>query len=42
VNDTYKIGPFEPTQAEIIAVLLFLTGIAGAVWLWRRAGKAGG
>lgn len=35
VNTTYDIAGFHPTQAELIAVGLMLTGI----WLWTRFGK---
>lgn len=36
VNVHYDLMGFKATQAEIIAVLLLLTGIAGWVVLWRR------
>lgn len=32
VNEVYEALPFQPTQAEIIAVALFLVGVAGVVW----------
>ncbi|MCC6723560.1 MAG: prolipoprotein diacylglyceryl transferase [Saprospiraceae bacterium] len=32
VNVTYKIAGFEPTQAEIIAVILFIIGVIGVIW----------
>lgn len=40
VNVTYKIAGFEPTQAEIIAVILFLIGVVGVIWRKRSAAKA--
>lgn len=39
VNATYKIAGFEPTQAEIIAVILFVIGVAGVIWRKRAAEK---
>jgi prolipoprotein diacylglyceryltransferase len=36
VNVKYEWLPGQPTQAEVIAVLLFLAGIIGAVWVWRK------
>ena len=36
VNVKYEWLPFQPTQAEIIAVILFLIGVSGVVWLWRK------
>lgn len=36
VNVKYEWMPLQPTQAEIIAVVLFLVGIAGVVWLKRK------
>jgi prolipoprotein diacylglyceryltransferase len=36
VNVRYEWLPFQPTQAEIIALALFLIGVAGMVWLQRR------
>jgi prolipoprotein diacylglyceryl transferase len=36
VNVRYEWLPFQPTQAEIIALALFLIGVAGVVWLQRR------
>lgn len=36
VNVRYEWLPGQPTQAEVIAVLLFLAGIIGAVWVWRK------
>lgn len=32
VNEVYEALPFQPTQAEIIAVALFLVGVAGVIW----------
>jgi phosphatidylglycerol:prolipoprotein diacylglycerol transferase len=32
VNEVYDSLPFQPTQAEIIAVILFIIGVAGAIW----------
>ncbi|MCU0345823.1 MAG: prolipoprotein diacylglyceryl transferase [Saprospiraceae bacterium] len=40
VNATYKIAGFEPTQAEIIAVVLFLIGVAGVIWRKRVHARA--
>lgn len=41
VNEVYEALPFQPTQAEIIAVALFLVGIAGVIWRKRTyAGTA--
>jgi prolipoprotein diacylglyceryl transferase len=39
VNVKYEWLPGQPTQAEVIAVLLFLAGIVGAVLLWRKNRK---
>jgi prolipoprotein diacylglyceryl transferase len=36
VNVKYESLPFQPTQAEIIAVALFLIGVGGVVWLRRN------
>ncbi len=36
VNVTYDFLPFQPTQAEIISLLLVFTGIAGVVWLKKK------
>ncbi len=36
VNVKYEWMPFQPTQAEIIALLLFLIGIGGIIWLRRK------
>ncbi len=36
VNEKYESLPFQPTQAEIIAVVFFLIGIGGLVWLRRK------
>lgn len=36
VNSEFDLGFMRATQAEIIAVLLFLTGICGAWWLWTK------
>jgi prolipoprotein diacylglyceryl transferase len=38
VNVRYEWMPFQPTQAEFVAVILFLIGVIGMVWLW-RSGK---
>ena len=40
VNTKYEWMPFQPTQAEVIAVILFIIGVCGAIWLWRKKGKA--
>ena len=32
VNEVYESLPFQPTQAEIIAVIFFFLGIAGVIW----------
>jgi prolipoprotein diacylglyceryl transferase len=40
VNTKYEWMPFQPTQAEVIAVILFVIGVCGAIWLWRKKGKA--
>ncbi len=40
VNVEYDWLPFKPTQAEIIAVLLFVAGIIGVIWLRSRAKRA--
>ncbi len=37
VNIRYDWLPFNPTQAEIVSIALFLIGIIGVVWLYRRA-----
>ncbi|HFA48958.1 MAG TPA: hypothetical protein ENJ95_08075 [Bacteroidetes bacterium] len=36
VNVKYEWMPFQPTQGELIAVIIFLSGIIGAVFLWRK------
>ncbi|MBI5915959.1 MAG: prolipoprotein diacylglyceryl transferase [Bacteroidetes bacterium] len=36
VNVKYEWLPGQPTQAEVIAVLFFLAGVIGAVWVWRK------
>lgn len=36
VNVTYDWLPFEPTQAEVISLLLIVVGIVGMVWLKRK------
>jgi prolipoprotein diacylglyceryl transferase len=36
VNVEYEWLPFHPTQAEIIALLLIIAGIAGSIWLGRK------
>jgi phosphatidylglycerol---prolipoprotein diacylglyceryl transferase len=36
VNVKYEWMPFQPTQAEIIAVILFLIGVGGVIWLKRK------
>ncbi|MFQ5446751.1 MAG: prolipoprotein diacylglyceryl transferase [Saprospiraceae bacterium] len=40
VNVKYEWMPFHPTQAEIIALLFFLVGIVGVVWL-KRTNRTG-
>lgn len=40
VNTKYEWMPFQPTQAEVIAVILFIIGVCGAIWLWRKKGNA--
>ncbi len=40
VNEVYESLPFQPTQAEIIAVIFFLIGIAGVIWRKRVNAKA--
>jgi prolipoprotein diacylglyceryl transferase len=40
VNTKYDWMPFQPTQAELIAVVLFIVGVSGAIWLWRKKGNA--
>lgn len=37
VNERYHFWGMNPTQAEIIAVILFVIGIAGLFVLWRRS-----
>ena len=39
VNVTYDFLPFQPTQAEIISLLLFIVGVAGVIWLKKKHGK---
>ncbi len=36
VNVKYDFLPFQPTQAELLAVLIFLVGIIGVVWLKKK------
>ncbi len=37
VNDRYEILGFQSTQAEFIAVILFMIGIIGCLVLWQRS-----
>ncbi len=39
VNGKYDLSFLQATQAEIIATLLFITGISGMIWLWRKNRK---
>ncbi|NNE30010.1 MAG: hypothetical protein HKN16_10250, partial [Saprospiraceae bacterium] len=39
INEQTEYLGIESTQAERIAVILFLIGIAGALWLWMRGRK---
>lgn len=39
VNVKYEWLPFQPTQAELIALVLMIIGVAGALWLWRKNKK---
>lgn len=39
VNVKYEWLPFQPTQAELIALVLMIIGVAGAIWLWRKNKK---
>ncbi|HAP00803.1 MAG TPA: diacylglyceryl transferase, partial [Bacteroidetes bacterium] len=39
VNDRYHFLGLSPTQAEIIALLLVITGIAGCIWTIKRSRK---
>ena len=32
VNEVYHIAGFQPTQAEIIAVIFFIVGVVGVIW----------
>jgi prolipoprotein diacylglyceryl transferase len=42
INDRYDIvAGWKATQAEVISVLFFLSGIIGLVWLWQRQQKSG-
>lgn len=36
VNVKYEWLPFHPTQAELISLLLFLTGVVGTFWLLKK------
>ena len=36
VNVKYDFLPFQPTQAEIISLLLFIIGIVGVFWLKKK------
>jgi prolipoprotein diacylglyceryltransferase len=36
VNVSHEVLGINLTQAEIISILLFVTGLAGAVWLWKN------
>ncbi|MDZ4682539.1 MAG: prolipoprotein diacylglyceryl transferase [Saprospiraceae bacterium] len=40
VNSQYDLGFLQATQAEIIATLLFVIGVGGMVWLWKKRGLA--
>ncbi|NUO02737.1 MAG: prolipoprotein diacylglyceryl transferase [Saprospiraceae bacterium] len=39
VNSQYDLGFLQATQAEIIATLLFVTGLSGMIWMWRTGVK---
>jgi prolipoprotein diacylglyceryl transferase len=36
VNVTYDFLPFQPTQAEVISLLIFIAGVVGVVWLKKK------
>lgn len=40
VNATYDIAGFHPTQAEIIATVLFIVGVVGVIWRRRTYSAA--
>lgn len=40
VNVKYEWMPFQPTQAELISVIIFLIGVAGVIWLRSRKPSA--
>ncbi len=40
VNDRYEIFGFESTQAQIIAIILMLCGIVGAILSWQMAKRS--
>jgi len=40
VNVSHEVLGVNLTQAEIISVILFMTGLAGAGWLWKNPVKA--
>lgn len=40
VNVKYDFLPFQPTQAEIISLLLFIIGIVGVFWLKKKHSSA--
>jgi phosphatidylglycerol:prolipoprotein diacylglycerol transferase len=42
VNVPHDVLGISLTQAEIISIVLFLTGLAGAAWLWKNSGKTSG
>ncbi len=39
INPDYELFGFVVTQAEVIAVLIFLTGVAGLFFTWKRVDK---
>ncbi|MEO1258325.1 MAG: prolipoprotein diacylglyceryl transferase family protein [Bacteroidota bacterium] len=39
VNVKYEFLPFQPTQAEVISLLLFIVGVAGIIWLRKKHRK---
>ncbi|MBV6654204.1 MAG: prolipoprotein diacylglyceryl transferase, partial [Mameliella sp.] len=40
INDVYSFMGTGFTQAQFIAIMLFLIGVAGSFWIWRKHQKS--